>query len=149
MDGGLNPDPRIVVPEEPDPADRSAILSGLAAYNREHADLGHSGPLAVLLKDAVGATIGGLWGATLFRWLNIELVFVPEAMRGASVGTALLGKAESLAAERGCVGAALDTYVFQARGFYEKLGYSVVGTIADCPPGGERYFLQKRFRGGW
>ena len=50
-----------------------------------------------------------------------------------------------LAASRGCIGASLDTYSFQARGFYEKRGYSLVGTIGDCPPGGARHFLQKRF----
>ena len=126
-------------------AERAAIFAGLAAYNRQHADPGVAGPLAVLLKNGAGETVGGLWGATLFAWLNIELLFVPEAMRGASVGSALLARAESLAQARGCVGAALDTYSFQARGFYEKLGYSLVGTIDECPPGGSRYFLHKRF----
>lgn len=136
---------RIVVPEAPTDADRAAILAPLAAFNREHAELDSTGPLAVLLKDEAGATVGGLWGATIFRWLKIELLFVPERMRGASVGTAIMERAEAWAMERGCIGASLDTYSFQARGFYEKLGYTLVGTIADCPPGGARHFLQKRF----
>jgi GNAT superfamily N-acetyltransferase len=137
--------PRLVIPDTPAESDRSTILAGLVGYNRQYADPGESGSLAVLLKDAEGATVGGLWGATLFRWLTIELVFVPEAMRGASLGTALMAAAESLALQRGCIGAALDTYSFQARGFYEKLGYNLVGTIEDCPPGGARHFLKKRF----
>ncbi|MDB5536981.1 MAG: Acetyltransferase family protein, partial [Devosia sp.] len=41
------------------------------------------------------------------------------------------------------VGIWLDTFSFQARPFYEKLGYSVFGTIPDYPPGGARYFLSK------
>ena len=53
--------------------------------------------------------------------------------------------AEAVARERGCIGARLDTYSFQARGFYEKRGYRVVGTIEDCPPGHARHTMAKRF----
>ena len=135
---------RLVVPDEPTEAHRAALLGGLAAFNRVHASPGVVGPLAVLLQDDAGATIGGLWGTTVFDWLRIELLFVPEAMRARSVGSAIMARAEVLAAARGCIGASLETYSFQARGFYEKLGYTLVGTIADCPPGGARHFLQKR-----
>ena len=46
---------------------------------------------------------------------------------------------------RGCFGAWVDTFSFQARPFYEKQGYTVFGTIADQPPGHARHFLFKRF----
>jgi GNAT superfamily N-acetyltransferase len=136
---------RLVVPDEPGEADRAAILAGLAAFNGRHVDPGATGPLAVLLKDYEGDTIGGLWGTVLFGWLQIELLFLPEDWRGKSLGSAIMQRAEALAMSRGCIGASLDTYSFQARGFYEKLGYRIVGTIADCPPEGARHFLQKRF----
>jgi len=137
--------PEFFVPDTPTDADRAAILAPLAAFNRQHADPGVASPLAILLKDGEGSTVGGLWGATIFRWLKIELLFVPEEMRGMATGTAIMKRAEALAAERGCIGASLDTYSFQARGFYEKRGYALVGTIEDCPPGGAHHFLQKRF----
>ena len=38
----------------------------------------------------------------------------------------------------------LDTFSFQARRFYEKLGYVVFGELPDYPAGHSRYFLQKR-----
>lgn len=136
--------PRLIVPDEPLADDRAAILAGLAAFNRIHVDPGSSGPLAVLLKDPSGATIGGLWGSTLFCWLRIELLFVPEALRHSGLGSAILARAEAVAASRQCIGASLETYSFQARGFYEKLGYTLVGTIHDSPPGGARHILQKR-----
>ncbi len=47
------------------------------------------------------------------------------------------------AARRGCRYAWLDAFSFQARGFYEKLGYTVLGTLEDSPPGHSRYFLKK------
>jgi hypothetical protein len=49
--------------------------------------------------------------------------------------------------EGGCIAASLDTYSFQEQGLYEKLGYSRVGTIEDCPPGGAGRVPQKRFAG--
>jgi hypothetical protein len=38
----------------------------------------------------------------------------------------------------------LDTFHFQARPFYERLGYQLFGTLPDSPPGGMRYYLYKR-----
>jgi len=49
------------------------------------------------------------------------------------------------AMRRGCSGAWLDAFSFQARGFYEKLGYAVFGSIEDYPPGHSRFFLKKTF----
>jgi hypothetical protein len=43
-----------------------------------------------------------------------------------------------------CVGIWVDTYGFQARGFYEKLGYELFGTIDDHPRGSHRFFFRKR-----
>jgi len=45
------------------------------------------------------------------------------ARRGRGVGRELMDRAEIRAREGGCHSAWLDTFSFQARGFYEKLGY--------------------------
>jgi ribosomal protein S18 acetylase RimI-like enzyme len=55
----------------------------------------------------------------------------------------MLLQAEQEAIARGCRGAWLDTYSFQARGFYERLGYAVFGILNDYPPGQKRIFLHK------
>ena len=44
---------------------------------------------------------------------------------------------------RGCSQVMLTTYSFQARGFYEKEGYRVVGEMADYPPGATYYWMRK------
>ena len=54
-----------------------------------------------------------------------------------------MGDAEARALERGCHSAWVDTFSFQAPGFYPKLGYTVFGEL-DYPPGHKRIFLQKR-----
>ena len=74
----------------------------------------------------------------------MELFFIPEDLRRDGLGASLLAQAEREARARGCHGAWLDTYSFQARGFYERQGYSVFGRIDDYPPGHCRYFLSKR-----
>jgi GNAT superfamily N-acetyltransferase len=102
-------------------------------------------PLAILLRDpADKQVIGGLTGRSLYDWLFIEWLVVPESLRGQGLGRDLMGRAEAVARARGCVGVWLDTFEFQARPFYEKLGYSVFGQIDDFPRGSCRYFLQKR-----
>jgi len=50
---------------------------------------------------------------------------------------------EQAARQRGCQYAHLDTFSFQARPFYEDLGYTVFGTLDDYPPGHQRFFMQK------
>ncbi|HEY5801084.1 MAG TPA: GNAT family N-acetyltransferase, partial [Burkholderiaceae bacterium] len=86
---------------------------------------------------------GGLWGMTGFGWLFVQLLSVPDDLRGQGVGRELMAMAEAEAKARGCSGVWLDTFEFQARGFYEKLGYQQFGEIAEYPPGYARYFLKK------
>jgi ribosomal protein S18 acetylase RimI-like enzyme len=76
----------------------------------------------------------------------VQLLVIPDALRGSGLGSAIMREAEAVARRRGCIGVWLDTYSFQARGFYERLGYEVVGSINDHPIGGERFILAKRFR---
>jgi hypothetical protein len=45
--------------------------------------------------------------------------------------------------QRGCHNAWLDTFEFQARGFYESLGYECFGELPDYPKGHARYFMKK------
>jgi GNAT superfamily N-acetyltransferase len=92
-------------------------------------------------------TLGGLWGWTSFAYLHIDLLYLPESLRGTGLGRSLIWQAEAEAVQRGCHGAWLDTFSFQARGFYERLGYTVFGSIEDYPPGEARFFLKKTFAG--
>jgi GNAT superfamily N-acetyltransferase len=135
---------RLTIPEVPSNADRSAALAPLHAYNVSHAGDPQIRPVAILLTDEAGNHVGGLWGKTSYDWLFVELIGVPEEWRGHDYGTALIAEAETIARGHGCVGIWLDTFEFQARGFYEKLGFELFGTLDDHPVGQRRYFLRKR-----
>ncbi|MBB4617684.1 GNAT family N-acetyltransferase [Sphingomonas abaci] len=128
----------------PGNAEREAILAALVAYNDSRVPPGERHPVAIVLRDDAGAVIGGLWGAAGYGWLFVQYLVVPQAARGQGQGRALMLAAEAEARRLGCTGMWLDTFSFQARGFYEKLGYGVFGAIADYPPGEARYFLSKR-----
>jgi GNAT superfamily N-acetyltransferase len=56
-------------------------------------------------------------------------LWVAEAARGAGHGRRLMEDAEAYARSRGAVGATVETHSFQARPFYERLGYQVFGTL--------------------
>jgi ribosomal protein S18 acetylase RimI-like enzyme len=70
-------------------------------------------------------------------------LWVAATARGQGHGTRLMQDAEAYARARGAIGATLETYSFQARPFYERLGYRVVGAIEDFPPGHAKFFLRK------
>ena len=126
-----------------DDSARAAIVRNLLAYNRSQTGIADHRSLAMLIHAEGGQVAGGLWGRTAYGWLFTELLFVPEALRGRGVGKSLLLQAEAEALARGCRGAWLDTFDFQARPFYERLGYRCFGEIGDYPPGFSRYFMKK------
>jgi GNAT superfamily N-acetyltransferase len=135
--------PTFELTDDDHPALRAAVLAPLKAFNESRAGPGGHRPLNVLLKDEGGAVTGGLWGMTGYGYLYVQLLAVPETLRGQGIGAELMAMAETEAQARGCTGAWLDTFEFQARGFYEKLGYRCFGEIPDYPPGFARYFLRK------
>lgn len=132
--------------ETRDMAAREAIFTALDAFNDAATGMTEPAQWLDLLLRAPGSEqiIGGLWGLSYYRWLFVELLVVPAALRGQGVGSELMRQAEAVARARDCVGIWLDTFSFQAPGFYEKLGFQRVGRIDDYPPGHNRTFFQKR-----
>ena len=99
---------------------------------------------SILARDADGALRGGVNGVAHWRWLYVRHLWVAEAERGRGLARGLMAKAETLAKGRGCVGIYIDTFDLRVAAFYERLGFSRVGEIAEFPPGGRRVFLSKR-----
>jgi GNAT superfamily N-acetyltransferase len=138
---------RIVVVVEPTEAHRRAVAGPLGAFNAEAGFPVDNAPVAILLEDDTGNAVGGLWARTGYGWLFVELLVVPERLRGAGFGARLMQAAEDLARQRGCVGAWLTTFTFQARGFYERLGYALFAELENSPGANTRMFLRKRLDG--
>ena len=131
--------------DQPDPGTFEAIFQALDADSASR--IGPTKPhwLVIPIRNDAGAVAGGFWGCTTFRWLHVQMLFVPEPLRGRGIGAALMASAEAEARERGCLGAHVDAFSFQAAPFYRKLGYTRFGVLHDFPPGHDRLFFCKRF----
>lgn len=134
----------IEVVAAPGDAEREAILAPLRRHNEAAVGPSDRRHVAIVLRDAAGSAIGGLWGTAGLRWLFVQYLAVPAELKGRGHGRALMAAAEAEALRLGCIGIWLDTFSFQAQGFYEKLGFRTFGTIDDYPPGEARHFLSKR-----
>ena len=134
----------IIRKDEPEPDDRQAILGPLSDFNARHGFPADGKPVALLLQDGEGRTVGGLWGRTGYGWLFVEFLSVPDALHGQGLGAGLMHEAERIALDQGCNGSWLTTFTFQARGFYEKRGYELFGALESSPADNVRLFLRKR-----
>lgn len=94
-------------------------------------------------RDENGRLLGGIRGFVFLYWLNVEVLFVEEDARGARLGSRLLAEAERQAAALGAKNARLDTFEWQARGFYLKHGYEEYARIDDYAPGFYLAYMKK------
>lgn len=122
-----------------------ALLEGLGNNIIEHlgnVELGRALKIFVLnpLDHVVGGVIANCFGG----WMYISLLWIEKSLRNHGYGTQLVRLAEEEAIRLGCTHAHLDTYSFEARPFYEKLGYELFASLKDYPRGYSKYFLQKQ-----
>jgi GNAT superfamily N-acetyltransferase len=119
------------------------IVDGVRAYNQSI--VGHGPPRAVacFLRDEERRIVGGAHGDLWGRALHIAAMWVDEQYRGKGHGSALLTGVEDYAASVGAKLSYLETTSFQARPFYESLGYSVFGELAGINEGITLFFLRK------
>jgi len=134
---------RLDVEDAPAEANVEVLPNGLEAFNESRWP-GHQKwrPIAVFARERE-TIVAGLAGETYAGWLFIRYLWVSDVLRRKGVGRQLMGAAERRAAERGCHSAWVDTFSFQAPGFYQKLGYAPFGEL-DYPPDFKRIFLKKR-----
>ncbi len=133
--------------------ERSRLHDQLRAYNaavspwhRAAREPGAIEPLALFVRDAAGEIIGGLTADTYWDgWLEIADLWLADSLRGQGLGAELLRRAEIEAQVRGCTRAQLQTFSFQARDFYSKYGWRVIGALEDFPPGETFYWMRKDF----
>jgi GNAT superfamily N-acetyltransferase len=133
----------IAVDEHPSVDDQRVVHDGLRAFNNVVIGDGNERPISCFVRDGGGQAIGGLLGHVRWRWLYVAKLWLPEQTRGQGVGSRLMTAIEEYAWAQDCLGVYLDTFEYQARPFYEKLGYQVYGTLEGYPPGYRQYYLRK------
>ncbi len=123
----------------------STITSGLGNNIIEKTgitELGQS--VGVIMRNNVDEIVGGVFGNTFGCWLYISLLWVEKTLRNQGYGTRLMKIIETESVNMGCTNAHLDTFSFEARPFYERLGYELFAVLDDYPKGHSKYFLKKR-----
>ena len=133
----------LTLDNDPKSEDVETLAQGLNDHAVHYTRVAGFREIAVFMRDEQGAVVGGVWGYVNWNWLWLGAVWLSDALRGAGHGRRMIETIEQAGRERGCIYSHLDTFSFQARPFYEGLGYEVFATLDDYPPGHQRFFMKK------
>ncbi|GAA3408212.1 GNAT family N-acetyltransferase [Paenibacillus hodogayensis] len=95
------------------------------------------------IKNTDGQVVGGMLAVLCWNWIEIDILWIDESLRGRGYGTRLLNQIEDIAKEKNCTFLKLNTFSFQAPDFYRKHGYSEVAVFEDAPTGSRHYYFKK------
>jgi GNAT superfamily N-acetyltransferase len=124
------------------------LIEGLGNNIIEHignVELGKS--IKIFVRNKADEVVGGVIASVFGGWVYISLLWIEESLRNLGYGTRLMDLIETEAIELGSQYAHVDTYSFEAKPFYERLGYELFATLEDYPKGYSKYFLKKRLAG--
>lgn len=119
------------------------VHQSLRAYNRQYMRDFHDFSYHIE-KD--GQMVAGIVAGSTFKTVEVEFLYVDEAFRGQGLGSALLHKVEQEAEAAGMEHVLLNTYSFQAPGFYRKMGYTQLFEINPCLGPYAQHFFWKDLR---
>ena len=130
------------VTDSPREDDEAFVVAQTRAYNLGFAEKDFRS-LCVFFRAPSGQIIAGLTGKTYWNYLEVSFLWVHEMHRKAGIASKLLEAAEVEAYRRGCRNALLDTFSFQALGFYQRLGYKEFGQLQGFAGKHVRHYLHK------
>lgn len=136
----MNDDALTVV--DPTPEEIQYLEDRIYEFNSSATGIGDGRMLALFVRDG-GRIVAGICGNTWGGTCELRQLWVEESRRHNGIGTKLLQAAEQEAARRGCTQIVLMTFSFQAPGFYEKNGFTVVARIDDHPSGHRNLLMHK------
>jgi GNAT superfamily N-acetyltransferase len=139
--------PRIVAERSGARAMSRRLWNGLIRYNRKTAGPFRYSRAVLTVRSRTGQLLGGLILQSYWKESYVELLWLSERARGQGYGRLLIREAERRARRRGSLLIHLNTYSFQAPGFYEKLGFRRFGGMAGSPRGASRHFYVKELTG--
>lgn len=113
-------------------------------YHQEARKEGGVQPINLIVSDSNNVWVGGMNADVYWGWVEIYNFWFQLSYRKNGLGSRLLKQLEVLAKEKGATRALLTTFEFQARTFYEKHGFHIVGEIKDYPPGSSYYTMVKQ-----
>lgn len=136
----------IETPSTPAKSDLQTVRDGLTAYNIEQVPALAQNPqhLFNVYMRLDGDIVAGAICELNRDYLYVDTLWTSEQVRGMGYGSRIMHAAERYAIQRGIRQAYLMTTTFQARPFYEKLGYTMLAAQADRPQGHALCFMHKQ-----
>jgi len=119
-----------------------ALTAGMKAFNNAAVPNLNSHKIVAAVRDDEGKVVGGVIGRLAADSVYMEIVYNDENVRGTGLGSKAMRLVEDEAKTLGAREAWLYTMSFQAKPFYEKLGYH---QFAELKWNGEhkRHFMRK------
>lgn len=136
---------KVVVDYAPSVADNAAVTEGITA-SIEDVIGERDKEFSIFLKNDSGKVFGGIQAFLDSESLYIDVLWVEKSLQKHGYGTKLLDAAEREAIENGCIFSLVDTWDFQAEGFYLKNGYERLDEIKNYWHGHSKIFLKKKLR---
>jgi ribosomal protein S18 acetylase RimI-like enzyme len=134
----------LTVETEPSSEDIRFLEQHLYDFNVRATGIADGNLVGLFMRATDGSPVAGVFGWTWGGTCYIRYLFVAENLRGQGRGTLLMRAVETEAKARGCQQIVLETHDFQAPGFYQKLGFAVVGRADNYPRGHQYFTLVKR-----
>lgn len=132
----------IEIISDPDENQINDIRHRLQAYNQPFWEVKEKNKFAITAKD--GESLKGGMVFTIFgQWVELDFFWIDPEHRNRGLGKAILRRAESYSISKGCHKAFATTLSFQAKPFYEKMGYRVVYAQENYPLSSTRFFMEK------
>jgi GNAT superfamily N-acetyltransferase len=101
----------------------------------------------IRVTDETGETVGGALIWVYWGWLDVSVLALEPHVRGRGVGRQLMHVIEDKAREEGCARLRVEAFEEEA-GFYQNLGYRIVGCPEDYPEGFAYYWMRKDLLAG-
>lgn len=136
---------KVVVDYEPSNADNAVIREGIVAFNEKIVGE-RDKEFSIFLKNDQGKVFGGIQAFLGSESIYVDLLWVEGSLQKHGYGSKLLEAAEQEAIKNGCIFSLVDTWDFQAEGFYLKKGYKKIGEIKNYWLGHAKIFLRKNLR---
>jgi ribosomal protein S18 acetylase RimI-like enzyme len=120
-----------------------AMTAGIEEHAQTTVGLPPPAYFSMLAHDSDGALAGGLQGAFYYGACHVNFLWVDPAYRQQGIATTLMEWVEEYAIEQGVGFLTLHTMSWEARGFYEKLGFIVEYSQSGYTGGAVRHCMRK------
>lgn len=141
------PDPQgLILTANVGEEDKKIMHAGLHRHVKSNVGDGDKGiKIKLIIKDREGELIGGLSAWTTLSNLIFDHIWITERFRRKDLGRRLMLEMERIARNNDCIASQAYCFSFQALGFFQKMGYTVLGVSNGYPPPVEELYLIKKY----